>query len=267
MRRKVLSLILTVALMLSMSVAPAFAVGRVVPVADSAGLTAALLDLQDGDQIVLGAGVFDVGATLLGVEALGLTGWTLPVTANNVVIRGAGAEATVITSSADSIPDEGPSSTFAAVFGDSVAIEDLTLVPKNRVSDVMTVFGSGFTLQRVDILVNDAMGYEWSGRINIVPPMGDAGMTVLQDVFVEAGSVVSGALSAGSVTLERIEVDNRYQMDGTWEYAPPFDFTLAAPDIVTSLGGLTARVSDAPSGLASNVVAKTPDHSLVELSS
>ena len=114
-------------------------------------LTAAINDQHDGQTWTIESGDYAIDRNNTH-PADGQTGWYLPITANNLTIKGVGNP--TLYGNEYSSNGSIPSQDLVAVFGNDVKISGLTLMPAPDPNKTLEVMGNNFTLENTVITPN-----------------------------------------------------------------------------------------------------------------
>lgn len=292
MRKKLV--VLLAAFMLFIVPATAFATGRTVNVTDAAGFIAALNDQQDGDIITLAAGTYDIGKGANTLSAGGQTGWYIPVVKNDVTIEGAGVGQTTVTSTDVSANGVWSSQDFFAIFGDRVAIKNMTIVPKVETNKAIEIMGKDVTLEGLSIESNplnndpahvvggagsDELGTDatakFSGSIYFNPagsPDADAaaakdvGTATVKDVSLQAHISTGGAtgVQVGAINLDGVTIDHTNFPYDAWDLRTDgWGVISNNPNLVVAAGGLTVLVDEEDINYTRDVLSLVPTNTVV----
>lgn len=292
MRKKLV--VLLAAFMLFIVPATAFAAGRTVNVTDAASFLAAINDQQDGDVITLAAGTYEIGKGANTILAGGQTGWYLPIVKNDVTIQGAGVGQTTVISSDVSANGVWSSQDFFAIFGNRVAIKDMTIIPKIETNKAIEVMGQDVTLEGLSIESNplnndpahaigaagsDEFGTDatakYSGSIYFNPAGSqeataaatkDVGNATVKNVTLQAHISTGGSagVQAGSINLDGVTIDHTNFPYDAWDLRTDgWGVISNNPNLVVAGEGLTVLVDQEDINYTRDVLSLVPTNTVV----
>ena len=233
--KKILVIMLAIAMILAMVPAVALAEGETVNISTAAELKAAIENQQPGQTWSIASGTYDIGRNSTITTPDGKSNWYFPIVKDGITINGAGPD-TVITSSVVSRNGNLDSQDTIAIWGNNVTISNLTIRPKLDTNKAIEVMGKNVTLQNITILHNNIVshtaycfdlgiaedsatdyweGYTsyFAGSIFFFPQNAgkDIGVATLDNVFVTQAwiSCSTTYVNAGTLNLNDTTIDFR----------------------------------------------------------
>ncbi len=159
----------------------------------------AIENQAEGQTWYIANGVYDLAKDNNEVDALGQTGWLMPLTADNLTIIGVGRAE--IKSTAAYPNGSASSQALIGVFGDNITLKNLTIGPKDDPNKNIEVFANNFTMENCT-LYGEAAGVYLNG--------GKETVQIRNNVFrdLTSGVVLDSVEQADSILIEGNTFEN-----------------------------------------------------------